>query len=475
MATPALARLYVVLAALWGGTLWGWSGDHRAVLAAAGAAGVAGLVLRRHAVARLSGMSAVALALGGFGAYSRSSSASPIGELAHAVPRCGITGHILEEIGGLGTLVAVDSARCTGFAPVASAGVVVVDGAPADAGSQVRAEGWLVPLGDDSFDVARKRAGAHASFDPYDLSHVPPRGGPMAVAASVRAGLRSATSAMAHRRAALVQGLAIGDTGGLDPVTIERFRRAGLSHVLAVSGTNVAIVLGSVAFAVRALPHKLRLVLGCLVLSLFVLVVGPEPSVLRAAVMGGIGLLALGWGRRAEPLHALALALIIVVAARPAMVFSVGLHLSAAATAGIVLWARPLGDRMRVLPRPVAVGLGATIAAQVAVVPLLTGVFGELSLVAPIANVLALPAVAPATVGGLASGVLSLADAGAGRGVAGFASPFAAWILWIGDVFGSSPVASIEVPKVLGWLTGVPVVIGACVTLVSPGDLSPEP
>jgi competence protein ComEC len=468
---PALVRVYLVLAALWLGTVWGWAGDRRLVWMAVGAAGLAGVVSRRSAVARLSGMSAVALALGGLGASTRSSSTSPVHELAHEVPRCAIRGRVVEGLGGLGTLVAVDEARCAGFFPVAPAGAVVMDGSVGDAGSEVTGEGWMVPLGDDPFDVARTRAGAGASFDATDVTVVPPRAGPLAIAAGVRDGLRSATSSVDARRAALLRGLAIGDTGDLDPVTIERFRRAGLSHVLAVSGTNVAIVLGSVAFAARAVPLRARLALGYIVLCLFVLVVGPEPSVLRAAAMGALGLVALAWGRSAEPLHGLGLALIIVLATRPAMAFSVGLGLSAGATAGMVLWARPLAARLPVLPRPLALAIGATLAAQVAVMPLLLGVFGELSVVAPIANVLALPAVAPATVAALAAGLVSLIHADVGGIVAAVAAPFAGWVLWVGDHFGAAPIASVDVPKVFGVISGVPV-IAAAVAALAGGERS---
>jgi competence protein ComEC len=220
---------------------------------------------------------------------------------------------------------------------------------------------------------------------------------------------------------------------------------------VAVSGSNVAIVVGAAALMVSSLALWIRLVACGLALGLFVLVVGPEPSVLRAAVMGAVGLLALALGRRTEPLHAFGLALVVLLALRPGLVWSVGLHLSAAATAGIILFSGRLTRAMSGWPRFVSLPLAVTLAAQFAVAPVLVGTFGELSLVAPLANLLAVPAVAPATVLGLASAVAGTLVPPLGWLCARIAEPFVTWVLAVGRTTGGWSWASIDVPEPWAW------------------------
>jgi competence protein ComEC len=138
-------------------------------------------------------------------------------------------------------------------------------------------------------------------------------------------------------------------------------------------------------------------------------------------------------------------------------VFSVGLHLSVAATLGIVLWARRLEDVAMFLPRIVRLPLAVTLSAQLAVVPIIVATFGELSLAAPVANLLAAPAVAPATILTLAGGVTATLFPSVGEWIATGAEPFALWILMVGDLLGGATWASIEVSGAWAWplLAGV--------------------
>jgi len=296
----------------------------------------------------------------------------------------------------------------------------------------------------------------------------------MALAAAVRRGLLGATESMAPDERALERGLTIGDTTGFGPSTIESFRRSGLSHLLAVSGSNVAIVIGTTAFALRRFAHRTRIILSAAALTLFVLVVGPQPSVLRAAAMGAVGLAALGWGYRTEPMRALGLALLIVITARPGLVHSAGLQLSAAATAGIVLWTGAIAARLDSLPAPIALALGATLAAQIAVAPVLVATFGELSLIAPLANLIAFPAVAPATVLGLTAGGVGMLSPALGAVIAGWSGPFARWILIVAERSADVGWASVSLPRWVGLLLAAPVV-GAAVRSVwrTPRDRCP--
>jgi competence protein ComEC len=118
------------------------------------------------------------------------------------------------------------------------------------------------------------------------------------------------------------------------------------------------------------------------------------------------------------------------------------------------------------LPRPVALALAATIGAQLAVAPVLIATFGELSLIAPLANVVALPAVAPATVLGLLAASSGPVAPGVAQATARGAEPFAGWILGAGDLLGSWRWASVAVPRAWGALAAIPVVIAAGATAV---------
>ena len=138
---------------------------------------------------------------------------------------------------------------------------------------------------------------------------------------------------------------------------------------------------------------------------------------------------------------------------------SVGLQLTVAATAGLILFSSPLSSRLRFV-RPVGLALGATLGAQLAVAPVLIATFGELSLIAPLANLLALPAVPPATVLGLAGAVVGAIDPRVGSLVVALAAPFASWILFCGEKFAQPAWATVELSR--GWACALgAVVLGA--------------
>ncbi|MDQ3645749.1 MAG: ComEC/Rec2 family competence protein [Actinomycetota bacterium] len=429
------------------------------------AIGLATVCLRRKPALFLLALFLFGFGSGALAARARSSGGESLRDLAKQVRFCDVTGRILEEAGGLGSLASLDHVSCA-QAQYLQPGVVVLE-TTVPAGSDFRASGWVLPLGTDRFDVARARAGAHAELAVDELSATPPQG-LSAVATSVRYGLREAGRHLPDEPAGLIRGLTIGDTSGLSQLTIDRFRRAGLSHLLAVSGANVAIVLGGVAVLVARLSFRMRVAAGAVGLFLFVLVVGPDASVLRAAAMGAVGLTAIASGRRAEPLHALGLAVIVIVLLRPQIVYSVGLHLSLAATAGIILWASQI-ERRAPLPAVVSLPLAVTLAAQVAVLPVLVLVFGEASLVAPVTNLMAAAAVPPATILGLAGAVAGTAHPWLGGLVLRIAEPFAAWILFVGRVGAEPSWATLALPTWAGAVLALPVLGAVIWTLRSYG------
>jgi len=226
----------------------------------------------------------------------------------------------------------------------------------------------------------------------------------------LRAGLRTASEGLAPDPRGLLPGLVVGDTSLQPPDLVEDMRATGLTHLSAVSGTNVTIVC-VLALALgrgAGLGRRLRLVAAALVLLGFVVLARPEPSVLRAAVMGGIGLMAVAGSRRRAGVPALSTAVLVLLVADPWLARSYGFALSVLATLGLLLLARPWTDLLsRWLPRPLAAGLAIPLAAQAVCGPVVVLLSGQVSLVSLPANALVAPLVAPATVLGLSAALLS--------------------------------------------------------------------
>jgi competence protein ComEC len=210
---------------------------------------------------------------------------------------------------------------------------------------------------------------------------------------------------MPQREAELARGFVLGEDDGIDDRTTEDFRRAGLSHLLAVSGQNVALLalLAMPVLAALGMPLRVRLVWVLGLIAVYVPLAGAGPSIQRAGVMGALSLLATLAGRRASRLYALAVAAVVTLAIDPGVATDVGWQLSFAAVLGILLLAPQLRGAVAALigargpiARTLAEGVALTIAATLATAPLIAFHFEELSTVTLLANLLALPAVAPA-------------------------------------------------------------------------------
>jgi len=189
---------------------------------------------------------------------------------------------------------------------------------------------------------------------------------------------------------ALFTGFVLGDDRGMPVPVADDFDAAGLTHLLVVSGQNVAFVIAVAAPGLSRLRLRTRVLATLGILALFAAVTGFEPSVLRATAMAGVGAVAAGMGRPAGGVRVLALAVTGLVLVDPLLVSSLGFALSCAATLGIVVLARPLAGALPG-PRPVATVAAVTLAAQAAVAPLLVPAFGPLPVVALPANLLAEP------------------------------------------------------------------------------------
>ena len=198
------------------------------------------------------------------------------------------------------------------------------------------------------------------------------------------------------RGRALLGGFLLGDTSYLEEVDTERMRRAGLSHFVAVSGSNVALFLSALFLLAGPLgwSSRRRAVLGLGGLGFFVLLIGPDPSVVRAATMAGLVLVARPFGLRPDIWRVIAIGVGLLLLASPELAFSLGFQLSVAATAGVVIGA---GWFEALKPKWVGTALGASCGAQLAVAPILLLAVGSIPLWSPVANVMAAPLVVAAT------------------------------------------------------------------------------
>ena len=231
-------------------------------------------------------------------------------------------------------------------------------------------------------------------------------GGLFGPANSLRRLLARGAAHLGRRDRVLLAGFTVGDDRGQDPLVTDDFRASGLTHLIAVSGQNVAFVLLLVGPLLRRLGPRTGVLLTGLVLVEFALVTRWEPSVLRAAALAMIVVVGSTRGARPGSLRALALAVTVLLIVDPLLVWSVGFQLSVAASLGMILLSGPV-TRFLPGPRFLAEPLGVTVGAQVAVSPLLVGYFGTVPLVSVPANLLAVPVAGPLMVWGLTAGPLA--------------------------------------------------------------------
>jgi competence protein ComEC len=229
----------------------------------------------------------------------------------------------------------------------------------------------------------------------------------------VRGTARDLTSHMPADEAALARGMTTGDTEGMNAEVEEAMRRAGISHLVAVSGANIALVLAAVLVPLLLLGvrRRLRIPPALVVGGLYILLVGWEPSVLRAATMALPVLVARFVGVKASTVSALCMTVAVWSALDPATASSVGFVLSALATGAILVLSPPVarglvlltGERLGEVP---ALVVAVPLVAQLACTPVLILLTPEVSVWAVTVNMLVAPVVGPCTLLGLAAVVL---------------------------------------------------------------------
>ncbi|MEK7139293.1 MAG: ComEC/Rec2 family competence protein [Patescibacteria group bacterium] len=263
----------------------------------------------------------------------------------------------------------------------------------------------------------------------------------------------------------IVAGLLLGIDDGIPPDLTTAIRRVGITHVLAVSGSHITLLIQvTVAILLAMGMHRrLALIVASGVMLLFVIMIGAPASAVRALIMGLVAVVAVLGGRRSSGEWALLVTVLGTLIVQPIALWDVGWQLSVAAVLGLVAWQEQLGgwlshqSLMRHCPKIVVETTAMTIAAQVATWPIILKTFGQWSVIAPLANILIVPLVPFATIGaGVAVGLSTLMPVG-GRILAFGVWLIIRWWLVIIDWLAAVPFAALdqmELSSIQTWLVG---------------------
>ena len=257
----------------------------------------------------------------------------------------------------------------------------------------------------------------------------------------------------------LVPGVALGDDHALPAQLREDMRTVSMTHLTAVSGQHVAIILGLGLEALGVLPRRWRALLGAVLLTALVILVRPSGSVLRAATMGAVMLLGVVAGRRAASVPALCSGAIVLLLIDPWQSRDYGFALSVVATAGIVIGSKPVAARLsRRLPRWLAAAVALPLVAQAACGPILILLQPSVGAWSVPANLLSEPAAVIATISGLLAALVAPAWPTAAAVIAWPALAACSWMVWVAGFFAHLPGATLPWPE---GLTGA-LALGAC-------------
>ena len=260
----------------------------------------------------------------------------------------------------------------------------------------------------------------------------------------IRDGLRAASGT--GDSGALIPGMVLGDTSLQSATFKNEMRRSGLTHLVAVSGANFAIVSTFILYLMQFIFRKIPLRLGAtaLVLIAFIALVRPSPSVLRAAAMAAVLLVAQGTHRGRDSLPALGFAIAAVVVADPWQVRDPGFALSVLATAGLLIAAPRLVEKFStVMPKSLAIVIATPLAATLFCAPVIVAISGQLSLLSIVANVLVAFAVAPITIVGFVAALISPVLPALSQLLLWCVKPLAAFVAWVASVISDYSVISL--------------------------------
>ncbi len=332
-------------------------------------------------------------------------------------------------------------------------------------GDRISVDGTVQPPPDGpGFGDYLRRAGIAGTLTARHVERVPAPPGP---AAWLERRRRDAGEILAQvlpaPQAGLAAGILIGLRDQVDRDVASAFTAAGLTHIVAISGWNIAVVAGVLAALLRRLNRRRRSIATLAAITAYALAAGAGASVIRAALMAAAVLGSRELGRPGTAASALGLAVIALLLTDPAVIGDAGFQLSVAATAGLLAWGTRLSEWLREriaapgsrarAPGWLVDSLGVSLAAQAATLPLVLLDFGRVSLVSPVANLVAAPLVVPVM-------------------AASAASLLAGWLVTlgapaaIGAVIGSAGAVVLALLVAVG--RGAASVPGASVTLSPP-------
>lgn len=322
--------------------------------------------------------------------------------------------------------------------------VLAQDGTPPAVGSELTISGAVTKTAGESANLAKDTTISG------DVISVEPPTGAYGLAAHVKDTFRQAVEAsVTESSAGLILAMVMGDKSLQTPEAEQLYKDTGLAHLSAVSGANVAIIVSCALIMCTyfALSPRISCATALISLVVFVIIVGPEPSVLRAGAMGIVGVIAMVNSRTMQPIHALCLAVMAVLAWRSDLATNFGFALSVAATAGIVALF-PLLYRvfaswpgMDKVPDLVVRAVAVAVAADVVTLPIIAGMSGEVSLVAVLANALVTFVVPVVTVVGLIAAIVALAPGGVELILLKLIEPCTWWIHHVAECLSSLPWA----------------------------------
>ncbi|KRF25373.1 ComEC/Rec2 family competence protein [Phycicoccus sp. Soil803] len=364
-------------------------------------------------------LAAIALVLASTAGHAAAREAGPVRELAREHAMVELTGVVTKDpvvVGGqrldgatVRLVLRVDEVSGRGRRSSVATPVLVMGDATWQRvhwHERIAVKGTLLESepGDDVVAALRPRG------EPRSLS----RPGAVArVAEHLRAGLRDAAAPLPPDARGLLPALVIGDTSHTPPDLTDAMLATGMTHLSAVSGSNVAVIL---AFALGGaslvgVRRPWRPWVAVTALAGFVVLARPEPSVVRAAAMGAIGLIGLSRSRRTAGLPVLSAAVVVLLLVDPWLSRSYGFALSTLATLGLLLFTRTWGEAIgRRLPRRIrswGPAIAIPVAAQAMCAPVVVLLQGSVSVVGVLANLLAAPLVAPATIAGVAAAAMA--------------------------------------------------------------------
>ena len=333
-------------------------------------------------------------------------------------------------------------------------------------GDVVDVDGGTRPRPDSPYGTYLEKLGAWGTLDARSLVivHRPDDPGSRLEHLRRDAG-DTLTRVLPEPEAGLAAGILIGLRDRVDREVASAFTTAGVSHVVAISGWNIAIVAAAIAAVAGRLGRRRRTIVTAIAIVAYIAFAGASPSVLRAGAMAGVVLFARESGRAGRAAAALCWAAALLLLTDPRLIGDAGFQLSSLATAGLIAWATPLTERLDRLtsgrlPRWLGESLGVSLAAQLATLPVVLASFGRLALIAPVVNLVVVPLVAPAMAAGLlamAGGALvaiGLPDwVGAILAAPGWVS--LRLIIGIVDATASIPFASVQVAQPVGAVFGL--------------------